>query len=96
MTMKTISVSELKARLSEQLRVVKAGERVLVTERGRPVAVLGPAGAEADDPIARLEAAGLARVGTRRLPRGFWELPRPKDPAGKLLQAVLREREEGW
>jgi prevent-host-death family protein len=95
-TMKTISVSELKARLSENLRVVKAGERLLVTERGRPIAVLGPAGAEDDDPIARLEAAGLVRVGTRRLPRGFWDMPRPKDPKGKVLRSLLREREEGW
>lgn len=94
--MKTISVSDLKARLSESLRIVKAGERLVVTERGRPIAVLGPAGAGADDPIARLEAAGLVRVGTRRLPRGFWDMPRPKDPEGKVLRAVLQEREEGW
>jgi prevent-host-death family protein len=94
--MKTISVSDLKARLSESLRVVKAGERLLVTERGRPIAVLAPAGAEADDPLARLEAAGLVRVGTRRLPRGFWDMPRPRDPEGKVLRGLLNEREEGW
>ena len=42
MTRKSISVTELKARLSEQLRRVKAGESVLITERGRPIGVMTP------------------------------------------------------
>jgi prevent-host-death family protein len=41
--MKTATVSKLKASLSEYLRRVKAGEEVLVTERGRPIAKLSPA-----------------------------------------------------
>jgi prevent-host-death family protein len=94
--MKTISVSELKARLSENLRSVKAGERVIVTERGRPIAVLVPAEPETDDSLARLEAVGLVRRGTGRLPRGFWDLPRPKDPKSALRRAVIEEREEDW
>ena len=36
--MRTATVSKLKASLSEYLRQVKAGEEVLVTERGRPIA----------------------------------------------------------
>ena len=43
--MKTATVSKLKASLSEYLRQVKAGEEVLVTERGRPIAKLAPAAA---------------------------------------------------
>jgi prevent-host-death family protein len=42
MFMKTASVAKLKASLSEYLRQVKAGEEVLVTERGKPVAKLTP------------------------------------------------------
>lgn len=38
--MDTVGVRELKNRLSEYLRRVKAGERLVVTERGRPVAIL--------------------------------------------------------
>ena len=38
--MTTVGVRELRDRLSEYLRRVKAGERFTVTERGRPVAVL--------------------------------------------------------
>jgi prevent-host-death family protein len=37
-----VSVRELKDRLSEYLRRVEKGERVVVTDRKRPVAELGP------------------------------------------------------
>ena len=40
--MKTAAVSELKARLSKYLDRVKAGEEVLITDRGNPVARLTP------------------------------------------------------
>ena len=40
--MKTTTVTKLKASLSEYLRQVKAGEEVLVTERGRPIVRLAP------------------------------------------------------
>jgi hypothetical protein len=41
--------------------------------------------------------AELARKGIVKLPRGplpedFWTLPRPKDPEGKVLAALLEER----
>ena len=40
--MKAAGIKELKARLSEYVRAVKAGETVLVTERGEVVAELRP------------------------------------------------------
>jgi antitoxin (DNA-binding transcriptional repressor) of toxin-antitoxin stability system len=40
--MKTTSVSNLKAHLSEMLRAVKAGEEVVVLEHRRPVALIRP------------------------------------------------------
>ena len=40
--MKSASVSKLKATLSACLAWVKAGEEVVVTERGRPIAKLVP------------------------------------------------------
>jgi prevent-host-death family protein len=42
--MKTVGVRELKNRLSEYIRQARAGEGVLVTDRGEVVAELGPAG----------------------------------------------------
>ena len=96
--MKTTTVSKLKASLSEYLRSVKAGEEVLVTERGRPIAKLTPA-AGSDvlaDHLIEMEKHGLIKLGSGKLPKGFWELPRPKDPKGLVVKTVLREREEGW
>jgi len=97
-SMKTTTVSKLKASLSEYLRSVKAGEEVLVTERGRPVAKLSPvAGSDVlADHLIEMEKHGLLKVGSGKLPKEFWRLRRPKDPKGLILKAVLREREEGW
>lgn len=40
--METVSVRDLRQHLSRYLRRVAAGERLVVTERRRPVAMLGP------------------------------------------------------
>ena len=95
--MKTATVSKLKASLSEYLRQVKAGEEVLVTERGRPIAKLTPAAVSALLPqdLAELEKQGIIKIGTSKLPKNFWSLPRPKDPKGLVLKSLLQEREEG-
>ena len=92
--MVTTTIAALKASLSRVLVGVKAGEEVLVTERGRPVAVIvpyRPGGAEVDD----LVRAGLVRRPHRPLPPGFWDQETPTDPEGKLLDAVLEERASG-
>ncbi len=96
--MKTTTVSQLKASLSKYLRSVKAGEEVLVTERGRPIAKLTPAEASEmlSDALLEMQKQGLIKLGSGKLPKGFWELPRPKDPKGLVMKTVLREREEGW
>lgn len=95
--MKTAAVSELKASLSEYLSKVKAGEEVIVTDRGKPVARLVPLMGSETEMSARLlqlERAGLAKIGKGRLPEGFWDLPRPKDPNNLVMKALLKEREE--
>ncbi len=93
----TASVSKLKASLSDYLRLVEAGEEVLVSERGRPIAKLVPVtgGDALPDHLAEMARQGLVRVGSRRLSRAFWSLPRPKDPKGRVLGALLEEREQG-
>lgn len=96
--MKTATVSKLKASLSEYLRQVKAGEEVLVTERGKPIAKLTPAVNLQSFPehLVEMEKQGLIRLGSGKLPKDFWERPRPRDPKWLVRKAVLREREEGW
>ncbi|MFQ5684542.1 MAG: type II toxin-antitoxin system Phd/YefM family antitoxin [Candidatus Binatia bacterium] len=96
--MKTATVSKLKASLSEFLRQVKAGEEVLVTERGRPIAKIVPTIGSMTLPgyLAELERQGLIKPGSRKLPKNFWAMPRPKDTKASILKALLQERESGW
>lgn len=63
--MKAVGVAELRQNLSRYLRLVERGERLVVTDRNRPVAELGPppsTGAELD----RLIAAGRVQPPRRR------------------------------
>lgn len=86
------SIASLKASLSEFLAGVKAGNEVVVTERGRPVARIvpyEPGGDELDD----LVRTGQVRRSRSRLPADFWTQDRPPDADGRLLKALLEERE---
>ena len=93
-----VSVGRLKARLSEYLRRARAGEGVVGTDRGRPVArLMGLEGAGAlEGRVAELIRSGLAQLPVKPLDPGFLKWPRPADPDGRSLEAVLEERAEGW
>jgi prevent-host-death family protein len=95
--MKTTGVSELKAHLSEYLNQVKAGIEIMITDRGRPVARLVPVSPRerTKESLARMQKEGLIRLGDGRIPRDFWKMPRPDDPQGLVLEALLEERGEG-
>ena len=95
--MKRVAVRELKARLSEYLAQVKAGEDVVVTERGRSIAKIVPVplSESLPDRLAEMERQGLVRLGSGRLPEGFWETPRVQDSQGRALEALRAERAEG-
>lgn len=85
-----IAISRLKASLSEYLRAVRAGEEVVITDRGRPVAKIVPIkrGAEGENEhIASLVKSGVLRPGGKRLTGQFWKIPRPADPRGRALEA---------
>jgi prevent-host-death family protein len=75
MYMTTVGVAELRQNLSKYLRRVERGERLVVTDRNRPVAELGPPAATGGG-LDRLIAAG--RV-SRPLRRG---LPEPLELDG--------------
>ena len=40
--MSTVGIRELKSRLTRYLRQTKQGEEIVVTERGKPIALLTP------------------------------------------------------
>jgi prevent-host-death family protein len=94
---KTAAVAELKTNLSRYLRRVKAGEEILVTERNIPVARLVPIRATAvEERLRELERQGLLKLGSGKLPKDFWKLPRGRDEKATVRAAVRDEREEGW
>ena len=61
--MNAVGLRELKNRLSEYVDRVKAGEAVLVTDRGQPVAELRPVSTTDHAKSRRLSLAVLARAG---------------------------------
>lgn len=84
--MTTVGVAELRQNLSKYLRRVERGERLLVTDRNRPVAELGPPPATGSA-LDRLVAEGRT---SRPLRRG---LPKPLKLGGDpdALSAALDE-----
>jgi prevent-host-death family protein len=69
--MSTVGVKELKNRLTQYLRRTKQGEEVVVTERGRPIALIQPIrSAEAplslEARLAKLAAQGLVTLPTHK------------------------------
>ena len=95
--MKTATVSRLKASLSEYLAGVRSGESLIVTDRGRPVAKIIPltrGDTEVPAHLLELQRCGAVRVGTGALPAGFLDAARPRDAGGRVLESLLKEREE--
>jgi prevent-host-death family protein len=71
----SVGIAELRQNLSVYLGRVKKGERLLVTDRNRPVAELGPAPTTGPD-LDRLIAEGRVTPPTRAV------LPEPLELAG--------------
>jgi antitoxin (DNA-binding transcriptional repressor) of toxin-antitoxin stability system len=78
----TISVSQLKARLSAELRKVKNGARTVVLEHNRPVAILSPYKAK---PL-------LVRKATGEYAPGELTPLVSRDP----LELLSEDREDRW
>jgi hypothetical protein len=47
------------------------------------------------DRLREMESRGEVRLGSGRIPARFWTRPRPADPTGAVLAALLDERDEG-
>jgi prevent-host-death family protein len=88
-----VGARELKTRLGKYLRRVQRGQRLVVTDRGRPVAELRPITAEAgvDAVLAELEAQGVAVRPSRTGLAPF----RPIEARGtRLSEAVVSDRDD--
>jgi antitoxin (DNA-binding transcriptional repressor) of toxin-antitoxin stability system len=92
---KTVTVTDAKKLLSALIDLVRTGERVVITDGGKAVAMLGPLPSTADPagPMLRLEQAGLVRVGTGAVPTELLRTPPPPlTPGSSAVEAVLDER----
>ena len=80
--MESAGIRELKQNASAVVAEAAAGEIVVITDRGRPVAQISPL---SDSPYERMRAAGLIRAATRRLA----DLPAPEE--GEPVSPVLEQ-----
>jgi prevent-host-death family protein len=96
LTMRTVNISELKARLSAHIQLVRKGEEMLVCDRNQPVARIVPIRLE--DYTQREQ--GLVALGILRLPRKrrsqfrSWPEP-PGNVSDEVMAQVWREEREG-
>lgn len=76
---------------------VKAGETILITDRGLPVAQIGPPTlADDEGRLSRLERAGIIRRGTGDV-RRILEMPIVETIGiSSVVDLVLDERRSGW
>ena len=87
---KNVATRELKTRLGTYLRLVRAGQAFVVTDRGRPVAELRPITRSGDDEAAMLR--DLAALGAVTLPSGEHLAPfRPVEVRGGAMSDTVRE-----
>ena len=87
----SVGVAELRRNLSVYLRRVSRGERLVITDRNRPVAELGPAPTTGPD-LDRLIAAGrVSRPVRSALPEPL-ELPGDSRSLSQALDEVRGER----
>ena len=91
-----MGLREANQQFSRAMKAVKAGKEVILTERGKPIAVIKPLQQEEtlDAMIRRLEAEGILRPALKRgpMPRPTWKPIRVK---GKpMSQTISEERDE--
>jgi prevent-host-death family protein len=83
-------VRKLKSHLSEYLRQVRQGERVVITDRGRPVAALVGLGEDEASNVAwALVHQGLGEWGGGK-PEGLADAPRV--PGRRAEEVVVEDR----
>jgi len=97
--MKTATVTEAKNRLSALLAEVRAGETILIVDRGVPVARIEGLRSHGGDETGRLQRlyrAGLVKPPDAEFPsRIVEEDPPPLPPGVSAVDALIEERRTG-
>ncbi len=87
--MKTVNISDLKAKLSAHIQLVRNGEEILVCDRNKPVARIVPCDvADYPEEMQRLIARGIIRPPLKKRPASF-SLPKP---IGKIIPDDVMEK----
>ncbi len=89
-----VGVRELKNRLTSYLRLVKADQEVVVTERGKPIAIIQPVGRTGAPRSREARIAALAASGEISAPEGP-VLPNRhliKVPGRPLSEIIIADR----
>jgi prevent-host-death family protein len=91
--MVTVGSKQLKNRLGKYLELVRQGNPVQITNRGRPIGCIIPAqsrqATEEAARLARLVAEGAVKLGSGRLSRGK---PTVLKPGPSILEMLDEER----
>ncbi len=93
--MRTVNISDLKARLSAHIQFVRDGEEVVVCERNKPVARIVPCHLEdLSEQERRLAARGVLSPPLKKRPTAVsWPEP-PGNVSDEVMEQVLREERE--
>lgn len=100
--MLTVNISTLKNQLSAFLKKVRKGEEILIMDRTQVIAkvsrVFNPSVHTNEEArITDLEQRGiLRRASGKKLTRKWFEQHPPIPIKGSAVEALLKEREEGW
>jgi prevent-host-death family protein len=94
--MREVGLKILKNKLSEYVRLAAAGETVVITDRGRPVAEIVPPRREPETLVER----GVREGWLTPAKKPFQPLPPRKPIPGYTLEQLLtdldRDREDRW
>jgi prevent-host-death family protein len=96
--MRTATITEAKNGLSALIDQVRAGQSIVILDRGLPVARLEPIAANPEQTgrLSRLERAGVVRVSTDPPPLDLLREPPPRLKANaSAVEALIEERRAG-
>jgi prevent-host-death family protein len=90
----TVGVKELKTRIGTYLKLVRKGARLIVTDRGRPVAELCAYRGESDSPEAVLREMTLLGEATRASTADLEPFTPIVIKAKPLSETIIEDRED--
>jgi prevent-host-death family protein len=91
---RSANIADLRNRLTQYLREVRAGEQIIVRDRQRPFAKIVPLAVDEDSAEdASLVASGLMRKAERPLASSFWKQRRSRLTLRAAAKAVSKDRD---